>query len=83
VYLVTATRRERNNMAKEISYFRTIVFKYEPTFEERESIIRRAIICEQNEFSGKSLRWIVVEKDMELVKIKFFRKETKKKLARS
>jgi len=68
-------------MAKEISYIRTIVFKYEPTFEERESIIRRAIICEQNEH--KKLRWIVVDKDMEMVRIKFFRKETKKKLARS
>jgi len=68
-------------MAKEISYIRTIVFKYEPTFEERESIIRRAIICEQNKH--KKLRWIVVDKDMEMVRIKFFRKETKKKLASS
>jgi hypothetical protein len=68
-------------MAKESSYIRTIVFKYEPTFEERESIIHRAILCEQ--YTHKKLRWIVTEKNMEMVKIKFFAKETKKRLARA
>ena len=67
-------------MAKQISYIKTVVFKYEPTLEERESIVRRAIICEQNATNDKSLRWIIVEKDMEKVRIKFFKKETKKKL---
>jgi hypothetical protein len=66
-------------MAKEISYIKTVVFKYEPTFDERESIVRRAIICEQNATNDKSLRWIIVEKDMEKVRIKFFRKEKRKK----
>jgi hypothetical protein len=64
-------------MAKEISYIKTIVFKYEPTFEERESIVRRAIIREQNKHN--KLRWIVVEKDMKKARIKFFRKEKRKK----
>jgi len=64
-------------MTKEINYIKTITFKYEPSFEERESIIRRSIIREQSEH--KKLRWIIVEKDMEKVKIKFFRKEKVKK----
>lgn len=68
-------------MAKEIFYIKTIDFKFEPSFDERESIVRRAIIREQNEHN--KIRWIVVEKDMKKVRIKFFRKETKKKLARS
>lgn len=53
-------------------YTKTIVFKYEPTYEERESIIARACYVEQQLY--KSLRWIIVEKDMEKVKIKFFAK---------
>jgi len=64
---------------KEREYIKTIVFKYEPTFEERESIIQRAILCEQAEQKGKALRWIIIEKDMTLVKIKYFCKESKKK----
>jgi hypothetical protein len=68
-------------MAKEISYIKTIIFKFEPSLNERESIVSRAIIKEQNEYN--KLRWIVVEKDMKKARIKFFRKETKKRLAAS
>jgi len=63
-----AKRKPKNEKV----YTKTIVFKYEPTFEERESIIRRC--CYQEQDLYKSLRWIVVEKDMEKVKIKFFAK---------
>lgn len=63
----------------EKEYVKTIVFKYEPTFDERESIIRRAILCEQAETKNKTLRWIIIQKDMEVVKIKYFVKSTKKK----
>ena len=57
---------------KEVVYFKTIQFKFEPSYEEREGIIHRCIYTEQNKY--KSLRWIVVEKDMKLAKIKFFAK---------
>jgi len=67
--------------AKELIYFQTVTFKGEPTYEERESIIRRAILCEQTKTKGKALRWIIAEKDMKKVKIKFFRKASKKELA--
>jgi hypothetical protein len=62
---------------KETIFFKELVFKCEPTFEERESIIRRAIFVEQPKY--KALRWIVVEKDMKKAKIKFFAKTSKKK----
>ena len=62
---------------KETSYFKVINFKGEPTFEERESIIKRTIIQEQ--VKCKTLRWIVVEKDMKMSKIKFFTKAKKEK----
>jgi len=57
-----------------IEYNRTIVFKYEPSFEERESQIKRAIYLEQEQYKNKNLKWIVVEKTMEKVVIKFRRK---------
>jgi hypothetical protein len=64
---------------KENTYTRTIVFKYEPTYEERESIIRRCIYSEQEEHKGAGLRWIVTDKDMETVKIKFMYKVVRQK----
>lgn len=67
-----ATKRK---VKAEKVYTKTIVFKCEPTYEERESIINRACYKEQELY--KSLRWIVVEKDMEKAKIKFFAKGEK------
>lgn len=57
---------------KETVYFKSLNLKGEPTFEERESIVNRAIIQEQMKY--KTLRWIITEKDMKTVKIKFFTK---------
>jgi hypothetical protein len=62
---------------KETIYFKEITFKGEPTFEERESIVRRALIQEQAKH--KILRWIIAEKDMKMAKIKFFTKTKKNK----
>jgi hypothetical protein len=71
---------KRENMSKNIeTYFKTITFKKEPTYLERESIVKRAIIQEQSNTDNKSLRWIVVDKDINGARIKFFRKVTKKK----
>jgi hypothetical protein len=57
---------------KETVYFKTVQFKFDPSYEERESVIRRCIYTEQSKY--KLLRWIVVEKDMKSAKIKFFAK---------
>ena len=67
--------KAKSKPKNEVKYTRTIVFKYEPTYDERESIIRRAIFSEQNEHEGKPLRWIVTEKTMEQAKINFFVKQ--------
>jgi len=64
--------KAKKPVKNEKSYTRTIVFKYEPTYEERESIINRAIYVEQEQYKNKPFRFIVTEKTMELVKIKFF-----------
>ena len=61
----------------EISYIRNIVYKYEPSFEERESIIRRAIYQEQEKYKNKPFRFIITEKTMKQAKIKFFVKKSK------
>jgi hypothetical protein len=74
----TATKVKKP-VKNEISYIRTIVFKYEPMFEERESIIRRAIYLEQEQYKNKPFRFLIAEKTLELVKIKFFVKADRKK----
>ena len=61
------------------SYVRNIIFKYEPTFEERESHIRRCIYTEQELNKNKHLTWIISEKSMEQVIIKFTRKQVRSK----
>jgi hypothetical protein len=59
------------------TYLRTIDFNYEPTYEERDSVIRRCIYREQDANKGKNLKWIVIEKTMKRVVIKFTRKAKK------
>ena len=59
----------------EVNYTRTIIFKYEPTFEERDAVIRRAIYREQDRYINKPFRYIIVEKTQELARIKFFVKK--------
>ena len=61
--------------AKETIFFKTVEFKFEPSYDERESIIRRAVYVEQDKH--KSLRWIIAEKDMTKARIKFFAKGSK------
>ena len=64
--------KAKKSVKNERSYIKTVVFKYEPTYEERESIVKRAIYVEQEQYKNKPFRFIVVEKTMELAKIKFF-----------
>lgn len=66
---------------KETIYIKTINLPVDVSYEERESILRRAIFTEQGKSVKSNLRFIVVEKTMEIIKIKFFSKPAK--LARS
>lgn len=59
------------------SYLRKVVFESEPTFEEREGYIRRCIYQEQELNKNKNLTWIIAEKTMEQIIIKFTRKKTR------
>jgi hypothetical protein len=67
--------KAKKPVKNEKSYIRTIVFKCEPTYEERESIVRRTIYVEQEQYKNKPFRFIVVEKTMKIAKIKFFVKK--------
>jgi len=64
--------KAKKAVKNEKSYIKTITFKYTPTYEERESIVNRAIYVEHEQYKNKPFRFIVVEKTMELAKIKFF-----------
>lgn len=61
------------------TYNKVIEFKYEPTYEEREGIISRALIQEQDANKKNNLKWIITEKTMKKAVIKFSRKATKAK----
>lgn len=69
--------KAKSKPKNETKYMKTIVFKYEPTYEERESIIRRAIFSEQAQYEGKPFRYIIAEKTMKSVKINFFVRKKK------
>jgi len=64
--------KAKKPVKNEQSYTKTITFKYEPTYEERESMIKRAIYIEQEKYKNKPFRFIVVDKDMTFARIKFF-----------
>ena len=64
--------RPRKRVKNERTYFKTIAFKCEPSYDEREAIIRRALYREQDLYQNKPFRFIIVEKTMKLAKIKFF-----------
>lgn len=63
---------------KEEIYVLTVPFIPNCSYEERESIIRRAIYNEQEKYKGKPFRFIITEKDMKQAKINIFVKKTKK-----
>jgi len=56
----------------EVKYVLTVPFIVDCTIEEREGILRRAIFCEQNKYSGKPFRFIVAEKTMKQAKVNIF-----------
>jgi len=69
--------RAKSKPKNEVKYTKTIIFKCEPTYDEREAIIRRAIYCEQAQYTGKPFRCIIAEKTMRSAKINFFVRKKK------
>jgi hypothetical protein len=57
---------------KEVKYVISVSFPADCTYEEREAIIRRALIRENNKYEGKPFRFIIIEKDMKLAKVNIF-----------
>jgi hypothetical protein len=70
--------KAKKPVKNECSYIKTIIFKYEPTYEERDSIVKRAIYIEQEQYKNKPFRFIIVEKTIEFVRIKFFVKDNER-----
>lgn len=65
----------KSNPKNEIKYTLDVPFITDCTFEERESILRRAIIREQNKYEKKPFRFIIAEKTMAKAKVNIFVKK--------
>jgi hypothetical protein len=59
----------------ETKYTITVPIVPDSTIEEREGIIRRAIIREHNKYEGVPFRFIIIEKTMKQAKINIFVKK--------
>jgi hypothetical protein len=71
--------KKRTTTKKEVNFIKTINLPVDVTYEERESILRRAIFTEQGKQPNNGrLRFIVTEKTMTIIKINFFSKVTRK-----
>ena len=67
--------KAKSNPKNEVKYTLTVPLITDYTLEERESIIRRAIICEQAKYEKKPFRFIIIEKTMKQAKINIFVKK--------
>ena len=65
----------KSKLKNEVKYIITVPFIEDCTIEERESILRRAIITEQNKYEKKPFRFIIAEKTMKQAKISIFVKK--------
>lgn len=73
--------KKRTTTKKEVNFIKTINLPVDVTYEERESILRRAIFTEQGKQPKNGcLRFIVIEKTMEIIKINFFSKVARKSI---
>ena len=59
----------------EVKYVLTVPLIPDCTIDEREGIIRRALIREQNKYEGQPFRFIITEKTMKQAKINVFVKK--------
>jgi hypothetical protein len=69
--------KAKSKPKNEEMYTITVPFINECTYEEREGILRRAIIAENNKYEGRPFRFIVAEKDMKLAKVNIFVRKKK------
>jgi hypothetical protein len=67
--------KAKSNPKKEVKYVLNVQFITDCTLEERDGILRRAIICEQNKYSTKPFRFIIIEKTMKQAKVNIFVKK--------
>jgi hypothetical protein len=65
---------KRRVAKKEKKYEVVIELPPNVTYEERESILRRAVYQEQDKHAKKPFRFIVVEKSMEIIILNCFTK---------
>ena len=67
--------KAKSKPKNEVKYVITVPFIQDCTIEEREAILRRALITEQNKYEKKPFRFIIAEKTMEQAKINIFVKK--------
>ena len=67
--------KAKSNPKNEVKYVLTVPFIKDCTIEERDSILRRALIIEQNKYEKKPFRFIIVEKTMRQAKVNIFVKK--------
>jgi len=64
--------KHKKNPKNEVKYTIVVPFVQDCTIEEREGILRRALIRENNKYEGKPFRFIVAEKTMKQAKVSIF-----------
>lgn len=67
--------KAKSNPKNEVKYTLTVHFIEDCTIEERDAILRRALIIEQNKYEKKPFRFIVAEKTMKQAKVSIFVKK--------
>lgn len=70
----TSKPRKTRKKLEELKYTVTVDFPTGITYEERESMLRRALICEENaarKHGYKTFKFIIAEKDMKSATVNF------------
>jgi hypothetical protein len=70
--------KAKSKPKNEEMYTITVPFIKECTYEEREGILRRALIRENNKYEGRPFRFIIAEKDMKSAKVNIFVRKKKR-----
>lgn len=67
--------KAKTNPKNGVKYTLNVSFIPDCTVEERDAILRRAIIVEHNKYEKKPFRFIIAEKTMERAKVNIFVKK--------
>jgi len=67
--------KAKSTPKNEVKYTLVVPFINDCTIEERDAILRRALIQEQNKYEKKPFRFIIAEKTMEQAKVNVFVKK--------